>query len=133
MFSFLSKRFFRPTSLLKMPRVFSPSRIKRRTIDPEFNKELIGKNVEALYDTSSHFEETPIEQTSSALIETTGNISLQLSLSNIQEFLEKEAGSKGDLFHLSKDYGMEAESMIIVEMTSARGRLAVGERLIQAV
>lgn len=133
MFSFLSKRFFRPTSLLKMPRVFSPSRIKRRTIDPEFNKELIGKNVEALYDTSSHFEETPIEQTSSALIETTGNISLQLSLSNIQEFLEKETGSKGDLFHLSKDYGMEAESMIIVEMTSARGRLAVGERLIQAV
>jgi hypothetical protein len=54
-------------------------------------------------------------------------------VSNIQDFLEKETGNKGDLFHLSKDYGMEAENMVIIEMTSARGRLAVGERLIQAV
>jgi len=123
-------RFFHSTLRLSFPRNFQQ---KRPSIMKLFDRSEIKEKVQSLYpsDWETVFESSKSPKAGNVrVVEASDtNIPSQLVSSNIAEFLRNESGQEVDVFWKSDS----TDQMMILEIDSARTRLAIGEALIRRV
>lgn len=119
----------RTTAVQRFPRVFGRVRAKPRLEESDAIRESVNSLYQCHESDWTPVYAKPIEPLIQRPKENTPST---LSLESIKEALIEECGAERiSVYGVEPAFGIESTSMIIVEMDSSRGRLAVGEMLIQ--
>lgn len=125
-------RFFHSSLRLSFPRNFQRNRNAPSLMKP-FDRSEIKEKVQSLYasDWETVFEssKSPIVDDVNVVDTIETKLPSRLDNDNIAEFLKDESGLDVEVFMKPDD----SDQMIILELDSARTRLAIGEALIRRV
>lgn len=136
-------RLFHSTPVRRHPRNFGKPIARPRAQDEDYSRERIRKHVDSLYSSSGLESEAPLEPTANweTLYQRAGDglkagavaSPKDLNGEGVKAFLEKESGQPVFVYETPANHGLESTCMMIAEIASARGRVAIGESLIRNV